>query len=122
MYFFGRLAGAPSPHYIYPVEICIEIDSSYMYFFQPKKSLRFKDSFSYSYKIIAVCFPQKELPKVWINIADSLIPLNLGVVTVAGGEVIKCIDFIYCTPMKRLYNWIDGIEDYWKYLYGAGKL
>lgn len=69
-----------------------------------------------------MCFPQKELPKVWINIADSLMPLNLGVVTVAGGEVIKCIDFIYCTPMKRLYNWIDGIEDYWKYLYRAGKL
>ena len=39
--------------------------------------------------------------------------LNLGVLLrVSGDEVIKGIDFIYFTPMKRLYNQLGGMEDY----------
>ena len=39
-------------------------------------------------------------------------PLNLGVLRVSDGEVIKGIDFIYYALMKRLNSQIGGMEDY----------
>jgi hypothetical protein len=71
---------------------------------EKKSLLRFKDRFPSSFKILTGFFSDKILSNIWISLVDNLMLLNLDVAIVSGGKVIKGTDFIYCTPMKRLYN------------------